>query len=168
MSDEIIDYDSEHGFHIKKSKSPRDPNPEILTMESQGFMKEMTVHVCVCREMETTSFERPTRTIFYDLPLTYKVEGKDSREFYLKKETTRDPDDRFNKVFARVFIKDADTGSCQSAPMPNALFEQSSFPFLTVTRGKAKKITKTEIGELLKNGECLGIYDTSLTNRKIL
>ena len=168
MTDRTIEYDNKFGgFYVRETVGPNSKEFKPIKMSDAGYLKTLEVHVLVVREMETESYEQQKRTIFYDLPLTYKIEGKNSEEFFLVKETTRDPSDRLNRVYARVFLKDADTGGCQMSPMPNQLFQQDTFPWLTITKGKARIIEKEEITELLTNGTCLGIFDSTLTNRRV-
>jgi hypothetical protein len=135
-----------------------------LEMSVLGFVKELTINALIVREVETPSYEAPRRTIFYLLPLTYKIDAK-AKEQFLKIEKSKDPSDKFEIEYSRVLLRNVDSGSCQLCPLPNSLFDPSSFPYLEITKGKARRLKRSELKGILQSGQVLGIFSFDLQNR---
>jgi hypothetical protein len=166
---ETIQYDpswkEDSGFYISR-KFAGSEDETRLPMSEWNFIKTVTVTAILVREIQNIDINQGvTKVIFYQQPIRYTIEGKDSKEWFLKLETFKNPDDRFKRRIARVFLKNADTGQANEAPLPNALFDPSSMPFLCVEKLKAQRIKKTELEAIFKNGLCLGFFSLELTNK---
>lgn len=165
---ERIQYDFEKGeFYISRTFAGEEGELK-LPLSTWNLVKTVSVYAVLVREVQNIDINQGvTKIIYYQQPITYTIEGRDSKEWFLRLEQIKDPDDRFKKVLCKVFLKNADTGQTNEAPLPNALFEPSSMPFLTVTKLKAVRIKKETLNTLLKDGNCLGIYNLEMINRII-
>lgn len=161
---ERIKYDREKDeFYIQKYGLD---NVEIerLPLSAWGFVREISVNVIVIREIQNIgTFQQPTRLIYYVLPIKYTIDSR-FKEFYLKTETKKD---EFDRVFVRVYLRDIDVGSCVECPIPNQLYQKEAYPALLVEKGRERRIKKEELETLLKNGNVLGIFDSSLQNKRV-
>jgi hypothetical protein len=129
-----------------------------------GLTKELKAKVCVKRILPPIGdLESSEHIEFFEVTLTYNIEPK-KKHLYLKAETQL----QYNDMnLLRVFMRDVDTGRTQPIPIPNRLTDLTDFPELTVKKSKGKLITTKQAVALLKSGECIGIYDETLTKRII-
>jgi len=129
-----------------------------------GLVKELTAKVCVKRILPPIGdLEANEHVEFFEVTLTYSVEEK-KKNIYLKAEVQKQENDT---NLLRVFMRDLDNGRTQPIPIPNRLTELSDFPELSVKKSRGKLITTKEAVALLKSGECMGIFDETLTKRLI-
>jgi len=140
-----------------------------MPLSTWGLEKKFDLYIHVFRKLETADFEHPNKIINYKLPVTFEITDSPlGKNIYLKLERRAfDTPIRNNPKanWIRIFTRDVDTGLTQQAPMPNAYFSQSDFPFLKLTVGKAQEMTtKEEIAELWASKKCLGYFDAKIEN----
>jgi hypothetical protein len=170
---EKIKYDVEFDdFFIERcTGTGKDEKFERLPLSQWKLTKEVTVYANLRRQMETSRFEHPSQIINYSLPITYKIlDTGVGKNIYLKlveKSFDVPRRDNIRSKWITVFLKNVDTGVCQEAPLPNALFSDSDFEFLKITKGTASELDKKQLIELFKSGSCIGTFDFSLQNRLI-
>lgn len=163
---EQIAYDFEKGeFYISRKKSGSEEE-EKLSMSTWNFVKTITVFALLVRTVENLDINVGTsRTVYYQQPIQYTIDEKNGKEWFLRLETFVNPDDRFKRKIARVFLKNADTGQCNECPLPNALFDFASMPFLSVEKLPSKRIKTEDLEQLFKSGLCLGFFNLEMLNK---
>jgi hypothetical protein len=159
-------YDHETGEFFIEEKPTGMLHPTVTRkpLSEWGLVKELTAKVCVKRILPPIGdLEANEHVEFYEVSLTYTVEPK-KKSIYLKAETQLQE----NKTnLLRVFMRDLDLNRTQPLPMPNRLTDLTDFPELSVKKSRGKLISTKEAVALLKSGECMGIFDETLTKRLI-
>ena len=159
-------YDHETGEFFIEEKPTGMLHPTITRkpLTEWGLVKSLTAKVCVKRILPPIGdLEANEHVEFFEVTLTYMVEEK-KKTIYLKAEVQKQENET---NLLRVFMRDLDNGRTQPLPIPNRLTELSDFPELTVKKSRGKLITTKEAVVLLKSGECLGVFDETLTKRLI-
>jgi hypothetical protein len=114
--------------------------------------------------------ENPRKVVMYRVNLTYKIDSKSSsKHIYLKREIVANPDSKFKlcRVYFRNFGDLGNgVGACAECPLPNALYSEP-YPFLEMQKSKGKIVSAKEVLEILKDGQCIGIFSEDLTKRYI-
>ncbi len=160
---EKIGYDPKTDeYFVLRYEADKLEQGEHLPLSTWNLVKSVTVSALIVRKIEQTSFETPVRTLFYELPLTYEIEPK-AKEFYLSIQDSLSEDP--SRKLVKVYIKNVDNGSAYECPLPNSMFKQEDMPFLTITKGKAKRLKKNEVYDLLLSKKCIGMFDYKMENR---
>jgi hypothetical protein len=160
---EKIGYDPKtDAYFILRYEINRPEQGERLPLSTWNLTKKVEVSALIVRKIEQTSFETPVRTLFYELPLVYEIEPK-AKEFYLSIQDSLSED--ASKKLVKVYVKNVDNGSAYEAPLPNSMFKQEDMPFLTITKGKARRLRKNEVYDLLLSKKCIGMFDYKMENR---
>ena len=151
------DWKEDSGFYISRTRTGS-MSEERFPLSHWHLSKEVTVQIVLMRVVENIDINQGLqRKIFYVQDLTYKIESKLGKDYYLRLEKQKEFEDRFNKVLAKVYLQNVNRGFTSEAPLPNTLFNTSSMPFLTIEKGKATRLKKGELEPLLKNGSLMVI-----------
>ena len=157
------DYEKDNGFYISvKNLSGREIDRKELAI--WGLTKSLSC--CLIIRTEKSNFgnlEQPTVPELYKVNLDYSV-NKSAKSLYLKKETqTNSQND--SKVL-RIFLKDVNNGVTQQLPILNDLYKDEFD--ISITKSKGELITLKDTVKLLKDGDCLGLFDSSLTKMMLI
>lgn len=153
-------------YYIKRT-FPKSSEVEEHELSEWGFVRKVETFLLIARQIESVDLEEPTKMIFYRLNFTYEIRsGEEFEDWFLVPSVRSDPDDRHNKKFLQINMKNANTGECLPIPIANALYK-GEYEFLKITKGKSIKISKSELEDAVTSGECLGIFDMQMKNRMV-
>jgi hypothetical protein len=156
---EQINYDSEHqednGFFIEvKNGKVKTRKP----LSSWGLVKELKCSLLVRTEKSNFgNLEQPTIPELYQINLTYTI-NPSAKNLYIKKEMQHFDNEA---IMMKIFLRDVNSGITQPCPLPNQL--NNGEYEVTIMKSKGEIISVKDSVKLLKSGECLGIFDSSLT-----
>lgn len=161
MPHEQLDFDSEKDeFYIAvknldgKETARKDLNAWGLTKSASGF-------VIVKRELPSLgTLETETIPELYRVDLTYTIDPK-NKELFLKTETVELEN---HAKILKIFLKNVNNSQTQQVPIIN----NSGFEDLQITKSKGKLIDTKQAVELLKTGQCMGLYNSDLTRRFLI
>jgi len=132
-------------------------------------VKKLEVVCLIVRKIESSNFDMPVRTVFYVMPLTYTIEGKESEEWslVLTESLCNDYyDERNIKRLVKVMLRNETMGVAFEAPTPTQDYKPNDFPYLTITKGKVKQLKKAEIESVLRGQTCIGIFEYNVQNQE--
>lgn len=161
---EKIVYDNvKDEFFIERSWAGKEETQQF-PLSAWNLTKEATGKILVFRDMESVDFEQPRKRLWYSVDISYKIEGKNSKAFYLKSEIIKDISDKKKKTL-KIFIRNVNEGITMQVPIPNEIYNDD-YNFLTVEKSKAVRLkNQVEINEILASGQCLGIFTFDLKNQ---
>jgi hypothetical protein len=161
MSLEKIDYDdSKNEFYISVRNVG---NQEISRKElsSWGLCKEASGTVIIKRLLPSLgTLETETVNELYSVELKYTVDAKSKTLYLIANKEKQDN----GSIVKRIFMKDVDSGRCQSVPFPSSLYVEE-IPELSITKSIGKLISKKEAVAIMKSGEFLGIFQNDMSKK---
>lgn len=144
---------------MSETKTPK-PDTPLRKLE-----KTVTVSAIVVRQIPSVDLELGSKILYYELPITYEIITKEDETTWLVKSNQpiyeRDREDITQKKIilvsnlAKVFLRQYEI-TCEVTP---SSLNTKAYPFLKITKGKSKRITKEQASELLKSGSCLGVFE---------
>lgn len=152
-------------FYVKRT-FPKSSDVERHELAEHGLIRKVETCIIIVRQLESEELEQPVKTVFYKLPVTYEIKPEDE-DWYLREETVSNPDDRFEKKFKSIMMKNVNNGQCMSIPFPNDTLYHGEYTWLKVTKGKSVRLTKDQLEKLLQTGEAMAIMDMKLENRMV-
>lgn len=163
---EQIAYNPEHeadnGFYVSvKNLNNKEIGKKPLA--DWGLVRNLNCCLIVRRELPNFgNLESPSTPELFKVEITYNV-NSNAKSLYLKKEIEQKDNDA---QIIKLFVKDVNNGSCQQLPLPNAMYHDEFD--ISIKKSKGELITLKESVILLKSGNCLGIFDDSMTKKFII
>jgi hypothetical protein len=154
------EYEKDNGFYIAvKNLNNKEVSRKELSV--WGFKKSLSVCLLIrTSKPNYGNLEMPESPEMYKVDITYSV-NPTAKSLYLKQETQQS--DSNDSVVTKIFLKDVNSGSCQSLPVPSQLYKDE-FP-ITITKSKGQLISISDSVKLLKSGLCLGVFNDDLTRK---
>lgn len=130
-------------------------------------VKKLDVCVLIVRKIESANFEMPIRTVLYLMPLTYEVTSEEW-SLVLTESLCEDyyNEEKNIKRLVKVFCRSLANGVTFEAPLPTQDYKPENTPYLTIRKGKVRRLKKTEIASILKSQTCLGAFDYNAQNEE--
>ena len=162
MTCEIIayseDYELDNGFYIAVKKSGKELSRKPLS--NWNLTKSSSCSLIVRTEKSNFgSLENPIIPELYQIDLVYTVNAN-ANELFLKKEVQEQEN---GALITKIFLRDVNSGSCQPLPVPNQIYKDEFD--ISIKKSKGTLISIKDSVKLLKSGDCLGIFDDSLTKK---
>ena len=163
MTSEIIAYSedctTDDGFYVSV-KNSNNKEIERKTLSAWNLVKELKSCLIVRRELPNFgNLEQPSTPELFKVDVSYNV-NPSAKSLFLKKETQINDNEA---VISKIFVKDVNNSSCQELPIPNNIYHDEFD--ITISKSKGELITIKDSVKLLKSGNCLGIFDDSLTKK---